>query len=461
MISFEEFVSTNPLRNSADWDIHFEQYWEAVIGENVLYCMQLKEFFMWNTKIYAVVDKLIIQKICRKYLIHFEVSRSAKRLNLCLNIIMENHPIQYDQFDEDKQLLCFNNGVFDVEAKLFLTHKQEYRQTIMLNINYVLKPNPTPFIDEFRSHYHDKFFMIERFVQSILHNDNTHEQMLNLYGPTRSGKGTILNLISAVFRKSLVKSSLADLGDNFGLSLLVNKTLFIDPEMTIKGFDNKTVRVCKTLTGGDCEQGVIINPKGVKQFNAPLKIWIITATNQFGNLPYGTDSLAWYSRTNIIHLNISFKSNPALKNGILEEIDDWISELLLLPYHNWTIGMDKSVEWVPKQQHLWEQSSKIYQNIGKEFFKKELHGNLAAHDVLNFYIQIMQKRNITVPNERVLMGKITSALAALGVVRKTYGRARKAVYHNICPIDEKLWLAITDTECDEDETCTEITEEFL
>ena len=415
------------------WNLAFKENWAERHTDYYLYNHNLKIYMQYEKGIYKEIPKIVLRAVIVDfYQEFFGFERTAPRTKQCFEIVEENHGFFMNDFDKDRNILNVKNGLLNLTTLEIEDHNMNYKSVRQLPINFHNPPRPTPTFDGFRSHYFEEFFKIERYVQSILHRDFTHKQMLNLLGQSNSGKSTILNIIHAVFDPVTVVGDISGFGESFPLGLFLYSLLFLDKDVLVDDWTAKTIKLLKSITAGDWAKGTTVNIKGVKKFMASIQFFVITAGNQFGRLPRGMKHANWFSRVNIAVLDKTFPNNPTFADDLMGEIDDWVSELLLTPYHNWTVGVNLVKEWAPKQKTIWERSALVFRNIAEEFFEyKEKHSITVAH-VVALFTRVLEVRDITSPSEKYLTELITKEFARMKGVKE--GRGKNQIYMNIYPI---------------------------
>jgi phage/plasmid-associated DNA primase len=384
------------------WDCNLECYMMYNISSGCFEAKKDKE-----------INKLIVQ-----FGEKIEAKINPSTISMCHNSLIGEILIHNNEWNAEDRYINCKNGVYDFETGEFMNHAPQFLFTQQFHANFIKDPKPTPYIDKIRTVYPIEFGNFERFVQAILHNDINNEQMVFLQGPTRSGKSTFLELLTLILGTMAVIAHLKDIESDFGLYLLLNARVLIDPDLRqhyLSSIDNLL-----KIIGKDTCQHVIINAKFLKQFNAKIKCFFIVATNQFPTLPTGTNREAFFRRVWIIQLLTQFKSDPIMKDEILKEVDDWFSSLLLKPYVPWAQFIEDKT-WVEQQAAIWDYSAKpIKRYLNEMFIKtKTMDDSITQDDLLDWIRIRYTEDNYEVPKDQYLKELLTSEFASMKVRKRT------------------------------------------
>lgn len=112
-----------------------------------------------------------------------------------------------------------------------------------------------------------------------------------MFGPPRSGKGTIANVLTDLVggASAVCSPSLQDFAESFGLEQTIGKRLAIVPEIDAAGKKaRQIVAQIKAITGGDM---ITVNRKHIKNIPLRLPLKILMLTNHFVALPDNSGAL--------------------------------------------------------------------------------------------------------------------------------------------------------------------------
>jgi putative DNA primase/helicase len=229
----------------------------------------------------------------------------------------------------------FRNGLLDVERFLegktvLLPHSPAWFSSNCLPYDY----DPAaacPAIDQYLREVladDEQIGLAEEWAGYSLTHDNRYQKLLFLLGTKRSGKTTMLELLTKLVGEANVfGGSLQSLAGEFGLASLVGKQLLTTSEMHLAGQDGKrAVQVLKNLTGGD---RVAVNRKGRDIVSMVLPVRIVLAANQLPRLPDDSNALA--ARMLVLHFPNSYlgKEDYGLGARLAAELPGLANKALL------------------------------------------------------------------------------------------------------------------------------------
>lgn len=127
----------------------------------------------------------------------------------------------------------------------------------------------------------ERIALLQEFVGLCLTPDTSFQKILMMVGPKRSGKGTILRIITDLFGPDACTApTLGSLGDSFGLSQLYGKTVCMFPDATL-GHRTDSMRVLEILKSVSGEDRVSINRKNLPYLpNVRLQVRFIITVNE-------------------------------------------------------------------------------------------------------------------------------------------------------------------------------------
>ena len=233
------------------------------------------------------------------------------------------------------EFIPFANGALHVPTRRLHPHnKALFRVTAPLPFNYDTKARGERW-DEFLSELfpQDKQALqtLQEWFGYTLSGETRHQKIMLLFGPKRSGKGTLLRVLTALVGRDFVTSpTLASLASDFGLEPLVGKSLALLPDARVTRSDRSAVEHLLSISG---EDSVSIRRKYREAWEGHLGVRFVLATNE---VPEFQDiSGALVARFIPIELPVSFfdREDPDLTTKLLRE----------LPYiANWALdGLDR------------------------------------------------------------------------------------------------------------------------
>jgi putative DNA primase/helicase len=216
---------------------------------------------------------------------------------------------------DPSELIAFKNGILDTKKYLSGADDYFYPATpeffTLTSIPHVFSPD-TQLDPEIQDKLieilvdEDKILLLQEWAGYLLLASQKYEKMMLFVGPKRAGKGTLLDLLSAMVGSGQVAStSFRSLSGSFGYSTLVGKLLAIMPDASIpREVDGvQVLETIKQITGGD---GVNINRKYRDEIPfVKLVSRFVIAVNTLPELPDYAKTLE--SRLNIVRFTESFE----------------------------------------------------------------------------------------------------------------------------------------------------------
>lgn len=345
---------------------------------------------------------------------------SAKDCTMIHKYIKSQIGIDASRWDNTPGLLCCENGMVNLKTKKLEPWSPKHYCTYAFHAKFLETPPDTPYIDKIRNTYPDPFFALERFLQAILWYDLGNEMMLCINGPTNSGKGTVLNLVSTLLKDVAAKMDLYQLGDeHYSYSGIINKRCLIDKDSRFRALNQYALAAILKITGLDTMDGQTVNVKYIPHYETQIKLFIIIATNQFAQLPLGTTTEAFFRRVWIILFDKIQQSDPTFKEHVMQDLDAWFSELILMPYHRWKTPQFDIPAWVEQMGAIWDYSANPYKRYVREMFMRtdEMHV-IDQDDVMDWIRERLTDDKYIIPNDLYLKQLITSEMAGIRVRKK-------------------------------------------
>lgn len=161
--------------------------------------------------------------------------------------------------------------------------------------------------------------LLEWFGYLLTADTSTHKILL-LCGPPRSGKGTILHVLTElVGAPNVASTSFAALGESFGLEALLGKRVAIVPDARLSGRTDSAA-VVERLLSISGEDSQTINRKNRPRITARLGVRFVLASNEVPRLPDASGAVA--TRFHILKTPNSWlgKEDRGLKAKLAHEL---------------------------------------------------------------------------------------------------------------------------------------------
>ncbi len=147
--------------------------------------------------------------------------------------------------------------------------------------------------------------LLQEWMGLNLTPDNTFERFMLFYGKPRSGKGVVIEMLTAMLgRDQVAVSTFSKIASRFGLDPLMGKLAVILPDAHVSRFtDNKAaLEIMKSITGGDPQA---VDRKGISELaHVSICARLTIAVNELPDLP--DDAGALETRLLLIHFGKSF-----------------------------------------------------------------------------------------------------------------------------------------------------------
>lgn len=224
---------------------------------------------------------------------------------------------------DPRELLSCTNGLLHLPTRTLLSHAPTF---FSLNtVEYPYDPSAAgplewlKFLGELWPDDPESIATLQELFGLLLTADTTHQKAFLIVGPTRSGKGTIARVLTALLGKeNVVGPTLSSFSQNFGLAPLIGKPLAIisDARLGSRTDVNVIVERLLAITGEDSQT---IDRKFRDPWNGQLLTRFLILTNELPKLNDASGALA--SRFIVWQLSKSFygKEDRALTQRLLAE----------------------------------------------------------------------------------------------------------------------------------------------
>lgn len=133
---------------------------------------------------------------------------------------------------------------------------------------------------------------LQEWFGLLLTADTSAHKLLLLVGPPRSGKGSILRVLTELVGAANVAStSFAAIGENFGLEALLGKRVGVIPDARLSGRTD-VAAVVERLLSISGEDPQTVNRKNRPRVTATLSVRFVLATNEVPRLPDPSGAVA-------------------------------------------------------------------------------------------------------------------------------------------------------------------------
>ncbi len=324
--------SRNPNLNDSQWFESRQGHVRVIPGILHRYMLETWKFrksdsgklWVFNGKFWQEVPVQLLASIIKEFLP--EQSRTYEDIQAVCREFQTDAPDTFeDDFNNDENIIGFQNGVLDISKGELISHDSKHLITRIVNADYVsgTTAEDTPRWNTFLS---DAFpnddttqKALMEVVGAILSNvwGSRYKSFFIIAGPGNTGKSKILELVQHLLGEgNYVSIDLKHLQDRFGVASLHHKRLAGAADMEF--VDLKDVNILKQLTGQD---KVHAERKYENPFSFTYRGFLMFCTNQ---LPHfrGDRGEHVYERIMIFPLNHSIpeeRRNPYLIDELLKE----------------------------------------------------------------------------------------------------------------------------------------------
>ena len=163
---------------------------------------------------------------------------------------------------------------------------------------------------------------LQEWLGYLLSAETNLQKVLMLVGPQRSGKGTVLSVLTdLVGAGNVASTTFAALGENFGLESLLGKRVAVVPDARLsKSGRTEVSAVVERLLSISGDDAQSVNRKNRRRITTRIKARFVLASNEVPNLPDASGALA--SRFHILSLPNTFlgKEDTDLKAKLRAEL---------------------------------------------------------------------------------------------------------------------------------------------
>lgn len=195
--------------------------------------------------------------ICRYCSAEISENGGAGIMEQAYKLLLVDPDLAVDHFPANRTLVCFRNGVLNLETNTFSPHDPKYLLTFELECTYpvgtsLVSPNFDKFLSEAMEGDQGLVDRIWEMLGYILSPDQAGKVFFILQGVGNSGKSMLCDLLGSFFPESEVTSmDVKRWKERFSLAELADKLLCIANDMENSALDNGSVSNIKKFTGND------------------------------------------------------------------------------------------------------------------------------------------------------------------------------------------------------------------
>ena len=219
--------------------------------------------------------------------------------------------------------VVLRNGILDLETGELKSHTSDRFTVTALDFDYdPAKPvEPTrwlSFLDSLWSEDRQSIDTLQEMVGYLLAPDTSQQKIFLLVGPPRSGKGTILRVLTALLgSQNVVSPTLSWLTKEFGKQGLIGKSLATISDARFAGPEKHVA--CERLLVISGEDYVSIPRKFREEWHGQLNVRFLIATNEVPRLRDSSGALAARFVPLVLKKTFLGEEDPGLTAALHEE----------------------------------------------------------------------------------------------------------------------------------------------
>jgi putative DNA primase/helicase len=226
------------------------------------------------------------------------------------------------------QIISCTNGLLDLSTRTILKHTPALFNVVSVPFAFdqTAKPPATwlGFLESVWPADPDSIALLQEYIGYVLSGRTDMQKMLLLIGPTRSGKGTIARMLTALIGRGYVAGpTLASLGTNFGLSPLLGKPLAVISDAHLGNTPTHTVvERLLSITGEDM---LTVDRKFRDPWSGKLPTRFVVLSNELPRFKDASGAIA--NRLLILQMTNSFlgREDRTLDNRLAAELPGILS----------------------------------------------------------------------------------------------------------------------------------------
>ena len=275
------------------------------------------DFCEWRAGAYRAADPGAIRAAGWRFLAHVRptgarVSDMLDALAAITHLPGTVEPPAWLQEPEDRppadELLAVRNGLLHLPSGLIYPATPALFNTAASPVSYDdYAPDPKcwlQFLDELWPDDPSSIEALQDYFGYLLTPDTTHQKILLIVGPRRSGKGTIARTLTALLgQENVAGPTLAGLASNFGLQPLIGKPAAVIADARL-GRQHDQAAITERLLSISGEDGLTIDRKYATAWTGKLPTRFVLLTNELPGLLDASGALA--SRFIVLLLEQSF-----------------------------------------------------------------------------------------------------------------------------------------------------------
>jgi putative DNA primase/helicase len=288
---------------------------ERILRENNIFTMyDTREVYHYEEGVYVPGTENQILAQSQQYMDSLGLADklSGHIVNEVIGQVQRKTFIKREEFDQDTNLMCVQNGVYDFATGNFFEHDPKVKFTVKIQVQYVADED-CPTFKKFLGEVVDKdnIPLIFEIIGYCLYKKYTHHKAFMFTGEGANGKSTLIEVMRSLLGpENCVNISIQELEKSrFAKAYLFGKLANLCADLSASAL--KTTGTFKTITGGDA---VTVDKKFKDAFTFVNFAKLIYSANQIPIVE--DDSDAFFRRWIIINFPNKFEGDNADKKLI-------------------------------------------------------------------------------------------------------------------------------------------------
>lgn len=192
-------------------------------------------------------------------------------------------------------VIALRNGILDLKTAELHAPSPDLFTLAALPVDFDLTadcPNWRRFLEDIWPNDHESIQTIQEIFGYLIAGTTEQQKIFLIIGPKRSGKGTILRILTALLgRQNVAAPTLGSLSEQFGLQSLIGKLAALVSDARLSGRADQQ-QIAERLLSISGEDYLSIPRKHLGDFTAQLHSRFVLATNELPRLHDASGALA-------------------------------------------------------------------------------------------------------------------------------------------------------------------------
>jgi putative DNA primase/helicase len=334
------------------------------------------------------------------------------------------------------EIIACRNGLLHVPTRKLLPHTPDF--FTLYALPYAYDPNaPQPrewlsFLKSIWGNDEEAIAALQEIIGYLLTCDTRQQKLFLIVGPTRSGKGTIARVLTALLgSENVAAPTLASIATNFGLAPLIGRQLAIISDARLGNRSDQQVIVERLLSISG-EDSLTIDRKYLGSFTGRLPTRFVILTNELPRLTDASGALARRFVTLVLTNSFYGREDHGLATRLLMELPSILNWALdgrdRLSQRGYFVQPRSSVEVAQELEELGSPISAFLRECCEVGPEKEVEIDTLYEKWRN-YCNIQGRDR---PTTKQVFGRdLRAAVPTLKVIQPRDGKERSRLYKGV------------------------------